>query len=313
MIPGTFMMDFAGNNELSDRIIQTLYLADRRGYGLSLAHISMFLYCGEAREEEIRKELSTMTGISHCNDVYCLKGREHLLGETCRRLHNNGTMNGRYEAIARHFASEFASFCPFIECIAIAGSIASDGFSEEDDVDFNIVVKSGCKYTVYLLGILISIKYAFRYRNKPLARRAATPFLPKLICINVIWEDWETLPYARQDKFLAYEILRQKPIFGTKFYSDILVKNRWLETYFPQIYMKRYYDVKCKKTIFGSLMLLLYANSTASYLGERFCKMISYFLWRAVQFSRRNNKEAIDRVRWVTEMQRPYALFGDRI
>ncbi len=42
------------------------------------------------------------------------------------------------------------------------------------------------------------------------------------------------------------------------------------------------------------------------------CREISSFLWRLV-FSRRNNPEALSGVRWVTEMQKTYALFGDRI
>lgn len=305
----------AGNkdNSLADRILLTLHLADRRGYGLCLVHLSKNLVYGEVTEEIVRKELQTMSGVSYSDGIYCLKGSEQTLTKTRRRLSCNGKYAKMYENVARRFASEYASLCPFIRCIAVAGSMASEGFSEDDDIDFNIFAEQGCKYTVYLLGILLSIKYSLRYRRKPLAACAATPFLPKLICINVIWEDKEVLPYERQDEYLAYELLRQKPVLGLKFYLDVLSKNRWLGTYFPQIYRLDPSETGIKKTLAGRLLRLFYSNKAVSYLGERICREVSYLLWRLVQFSRRNNPEAIERVRWVTSMQMPYALFGDRV
>ncbi len=190
---------------LEDRILLTLHLADRRGYGMCLLHISKMLIYGEAEEEQAKLMLSSMPLVSLQNGIYCLRGSENLLSETRRRLLCNGVIVERYESEAVLFSTEYASLCPFIKCIAIAGSMASGGFSEEDDIDINIFTERGCKYTAYLLGILLSLKYSVKHRRK------------------------------------------------------------------------------------------------------------SSFLWKLVQFSRRNNPEALSRVRWVTKMQKPYALFGDRI
>lgn len=294
---------------LAGRILLTLHLADRRGYGLSLDHLSKILVCGEAPQESVRAELSAMAEVSYSGAIYCLKGRERLLSETKYRLLCNGLVGKKYDALARQFAGEYASLVPFIRCIAVAGSVASEGFSEEDDIDFNIFVEQGCKYTVYLLGILLSLKYAIRHRRKPLARKSATPLLSKLICINVIWEDKEARPYERQDTYMAYELLRQRPVFGLEFYRQILEENRWLEVYFPQIYRLPPEEVEVKKTLLSRLLRLFYSSGGASRIGERICRDVSYLLWRFVQYSRRNNPEAMQRVRWVTEMQRPYSLF----
>lgn len=301
----------AEEGRLSDRILTTLHLADRRGYGMSLTHLSKMLIHGEAAEEDVSRELNGMLEVSNLDGIFCLKGREHLIPETRRRLLRNGIVGKRYEAEARRFAREYASLCPFIKCIAIAGSVASDGFSEEDDIDFNIFVEKGCKYTVYLLGILLSLRYSVRHRKKPLAKKSETPLLPKLICINVIWEQGEALPFSRRDKYLAYELLRQKPVFGLEFYNQVLESNRWLESYFPQIYRKHSSEVKINKSLLSKLLHLACSIPFASHIGERVCKEISYFLWKLVQFSRRKNPEAIERVKWVTDMQKPYALFDE--
>src|SRR5574341_1566110 len=111
---------------LADRILLTLHLADRREYGMSLAHIPKMLIYREAEEEKVRVMLSSMPSVSHKDGIYCLKGSE---------------------------------------C-----SMASGGFSEDDDIDFNIFTERGCKYTMYLLGILLSMKYSVKHRENPLRK-----------------------------------------------------------------------------------------------------------------------------------------------
>ncbi|MCE8422963.1 MAG: hypothetical protein J5U17_03265 [Candidatus Methanoperedens sp.] len=312
--PGVFESKSIG--DLEERVLQTLHLADRRGYGLTLSNISKMLFHGAMDEDAVSCELDSMQSVSHSFGIYCLKGSESLLPVTREKLLCNEMIAKKYEALAKDFVSEYASFSPFIRFIAIAGSMASGGFSEDDDIDFNIIVEKGCKYTVYLSGILLSIKYSIRHRKKPLARKSATPFLSKLICINVIWEDWESLPFWRQDKYMAYELLNQKPVFGLRFYRTVIQSNQWLETYFPQIYDT--HEIPARITpvptsLAGRLMRLFYSNRTASSFGEMVCRKVSYVLWRIVQFSRRNNPDALARVRLVNEMQKPYSLFGDRV
>ncbi len=263
---------------LADRILLTLRLANRRGYGMSLAHLSKMLIYGEAEEEKVRIMLSSMHSVSHQDGIYCLKGRERLLSETRRRLLCNGVIGERYEAEAMLFSTEYTSLCPFIKCIAIAGSMASGGFSEDDDIDFNIFTERGCKYPVYLLGILLSMKYSVKHRKKSLARKSRTPFLPKLICINVIREESEALPFVRQDAYMAYELLRQKLIFGIDFYRKILAKNMWLKTYFPRIYYRDSCETNVRKTLTARILHLIYTNYVVSKLEERMCKGTSTFL-----------------------------------
>lgn len=122
---------------LARRILLTLHLADRRGYGLCLVHLPKNLVYGEVTKEALWRELQTMPEVSHSDGVYCLKGREQILTKTKKRLICNSKHVKMYETVARRFASEYASICPFIRCIAVAGSMASGGFSEEDDIDFN--------------------------------------------------------------------------------------------------------------------------------------------------------------------------------
>ncbi|VVB93944.1 Uncharacterised protein [uncultured archaeon] len=71
---------------LADRILLTLHLAGRRGYGMCLSHISKMLIYGEAKEEQVRIIFSSMPLVSHQNDIYCLKGSESFLFEALSRV-----------------------------------------------------------------------------------------------------------------------------------------------------------------------------------------------------------------------------------
>ncbi len=85
---------------LSDRIITTLQLAGRRGYSMSLSHLSRMLILGEAREEEFGREINGMLDVSNYDGICCLKGKEHLIPETRRRLLYNGIVGSSHAGIA---------------------------------------------------------------------------------------------------------------------------------------------------------------------------------------------------------------------
>lgn len=113
----------------------------------------------------------------------------------------------------------------------------------------------------------------------------------RLLCNGVIGERYEaeallfSKEYAslcpfivRQDAYMAYELLRQKPIFGIDFYRKILAKNMWLKTYFPQIYYRDSCETNVRKTLTARILHPIYTNYVVSKLGERMCKGTSTFL-----------------------------------
>jgi hypothetical protein len=92
-------------SNLAARILLTLHLVDRRGYGLCLSHLSGTLIGGEIPKDMVFRELQTMSGISHNDGIYCLEGSESLLPETKRRLMYNVAPGARYVTEAHLFAS----------------------------------------------------------------------------------------------------------------------------------------------------------------------------------------------------------------
>src|SRR6266540_1019102 len=60
--------------------------------------------------------------------------------------------------------------------------------------------------------------------------------VPKVTCVNVVWQESDCRPFARQDELLAFELLRSVPIAGTAHYATTLRANPWLSLHFPQIF-----------------------------------------------------------------------------
>ncbi|MEK6978538.1 MAG: hypothetical protein AABX40_09140 [Candidatus Hydrothermarchaeota archaeon] len=297
---------------LEEKILKTLEIADRRGYALTLEQLSDLLYGGRAPREAVMEAIRGLQEVVGREGIYCLEGREALLDRARERRESNEADGKRYATVARAFASEFMALCPFVKSISLAGSLASDGFHEGDDLDFDLLVEDGRKYTTYLLGVLLSMRYSLRYRAKPARPEAKMLLLRKVICLNVLWTVWEAFPFSRQDEYMAYELLLMRPLQGVDYHRQVLESNPWLGAHFPQIYEIPYREVEPpERGPFARLLERVYSRPGLAALGEGFSRSIAYALWRLVQLSRRKNPEALRRVEHVRRMQRPYTLFED--
>jgi hypothetical protein len=222
------------NNEnkplsLEKRIRQTLLLAEERGYNLSIEQLSKKLIGGQIPLPELALLLKTVNDLDSDGIFIATKG--NLYSEKCRiRQTSNNELQPMYTQIATKFISEYTQLCPWVSCILISGSMASDGLGQGDDIDFDLIVPDGLKYTSYFLALLLSFIYSFRY-GKRLWRWYVT-------CISVIWEIHQVLPFQRNDGQLAFELLNAKVVYNQAFFTYVLSQNPWLKTYFPQMYQQ---------------------------------------------------------------------------
>jgi len=209
------------------RIIQTLQLAEERGYNLTIEQLASKLVGGSIPIPELRAILPRLPTIEMDNDFVATTG--HLYLEKCRqRQHTNRVLQPRYQYIATQFIEEYSRFCPWVVCILLSGSMASDGLGTGDDIDFDLIVPDGLKYTSYLLALLLSFKYSLIY-GKQFWRRY-------VICISVIWEVHQVLPFQRNDGQLAFELLNAKVVYNPNFFIYLIKRNKWLNVYFPQLF-----------------------------------------------------------------------------
>jgi len=284
---------------LATRILATVDLLQRRGYAVSVAHLAQWLVGGAVPREQIDQALGQLDqlclsgGLVHARDVsagFVERAQQR------QRLHTSH--QPRYWPSVMAYVGALTRVCPQIRCVSLAGSMSSGGFVESDDVDFNLVVADGTRYTTYLMANLLALAFGLAHRKRPTDAHTRRMFIPKLMSINVIWCDSETRPFIRQDGPLALELLLSRPIMGKTYYQHMLWANPWLAHYFPQLL-----------TDPGDLLPPL-VNRSSPWL-EWGARQLTYRAWCWVMWTRRHNPEALARVAFVRKCQHPYALFED--
>jgi hypothetical protein len=208
-----------------------------------------------------------------------------------------------YQAEAERFARSLAAWFPFVISVSIAGSLASGGFRETDDVDLNLVVEDGHRHLAYVAINLLGILHAVRHRHKPVDAHTARPLVPRLMTANLILERSDCFPLRRTDADMAYELLVSRPVVGGAFLAEMYAANPALGRLYPQLLQpptRGWGDVRRRlpKALFPAFF-----DGAARRLGRG--------AWRYMQWTRRKRPEALARVAFVRATMRPYTLFDE--
>ena len=297
---------------LEDRVAETLRIFSEWGYAATVGSLSEHLLGGAVDPTFLLTKLEGMDGVELHGEVVCLEDRRDLVAGTARRTKNHAALEPAYLGIARSFSQDLVRWCPFVQCVAVAGSLSSGGFDERDDIDFDLFVEEGTKYTCYLMAVLLGIRYAWTYRKREVDEVHRTPLVPKITCVNVVWPETETRPFVRTDKNLAFELLRCRPLFGVIRFRAVLEENLWIRDYFPQLYEKSWTEeIRRTPSPLSRFLFWLGRWGALLRLVEAGSKGISWALYRYVQWSRRRNPKAKERMEFLRRVKYPYEVFQD--
>lgn len=300
-------------DDLEERVLRTLRLFSRWGHAATVSGLAASLLGGPVEPPELRHVLQGMEDVALRGDLVGLSGEEDLLAKTDRRRQAHADLEATYLQVAEEFCHDLVSWCPFVQSVALTGSLASGGFAEGDDVDFDLLVERETKYICYLLGNLLGLKYAWRFRRREVNGHHSTPLLPKITCLNVVWPEDEARPFARRDEAMAFELLRCQPLMGVEHFAEVLDANPWLREYFPQVYERSWEEVVPNGATHpvGKLLGSLRRFPRALDVLEAVSRSLSWALYRFVQWSRRNDDEAVRRMEFLRDVKYPYEVFQD--
>lgn len=295
-------------------MVETADLTDRRGYGLSVGEFARLLYGGPVSESTVAAAVRGSPGLAIVDGVVVRMDRRDAAPRMRlrRHLHRDHAVEGT--DLAQDFASRLVSTCPLVRCVALSGSLASGGYDPRDDVDFNLVVRDGSKYTAYLWALALSAVTSVRNIHKETDEMGALPLLPKIICMNVVWEEAQLRPFARQDKWLAYELLMTRPLFGSAFLSQAYRENAWLAEHFPQLHDRRYLP---DDTIGEGAVAPRPGAAAFAWISRhprvlRAVEAASRFavlgLHAVISLTRQRKPEALAREAFVNTVKRPYSV-----
>src|SRR2546427_8450361 len=131
---------------VAERAGETLKIMHRWGYSPTIDALAKDLLGGSVTSGDLKGALESRSQIQVWNGFASLSGYEHLVQRSSERVKSHRVLNGDAWSIARMFATDLASVCPFVKCAAVCGSLASRGDAKSDDLAFDLFVKSGTKY-----------------------------------------------------------------------------------------------------------------------------------------------------------------------
>ena len=241
-----------------------------------------------------------------------LEGYEYLLEKSRRRVASNRILNGKAMSVALDFTRDLVRICPFAECVAVSGSVASGGYSSTDDLDFDLFVRAGTKYASYLIATLVGLRYSWRFRHQRLSNIHQVLSIPKIVCINVVWSEDQTAPFVRQDADMAFELLRCHPVFGARVFQQVCADNSWALSYFPQLQDRRFTDtIEAEETPLRRLLGRIWKHPRLMRGVEIACRGLVWIVYHVVQWTRRRDPAALARMNFLKRVKWPYEVLQD--
>ena len=302
---------------LEERIAETLELMDRRGYGISVPDFGRLLYGGPAPSAEISRALSSGLPAVVVDGLVLRPDRADRADALMARQREHRKHEAEARRLADEFAARLVSTCPLVRTVSLTGSMASGGFDPRDDIDFNLVVRDGAKYSVYLWALALGLVTSLENRRKPTDEMGDLPFLPKVICLNVVWEESQVRPFVRQDKWLAFELMMHRPILGASYWERVLEQNTWIGAHFPQVLQGGFASTDSEAALAAarqrrpgrSLFAWLDRHPLALSVVERVARPLVIGLHKVISLMRKGHPEARAREAFVTLVKRPYTVF----
>ncbi len=294
------------------RAEDTLLLMHRWGYAPSVSALADGLLGGAVEEETLLDALGSSDSVRCVDGFVCLRGWDHLIDPSRQRTLMHRLRNGEARSIALEFARDLVSLCPFVEAIALTGSVASGGYRPGDDVDFDLFVRSGTKYVAYLAATLVGLRFSWRFRGREQDALHRTPILPKVTCINVVWPRDQTRPFVRADAALAFELLRCEPLFGAARFREVLADNPWILELFPQAYDRVWADrFDSPSSALAGFLEWVGRRPRILRVLESTSRRVAWALYQLVQASRARDPAARERMAFLRRVKYPYEVFQD--
>jgi predicted nucleotidyltransferase len=283
--------------------LKTLKIVESRGYNLSIEKLSENLIGGSINPDELEEIIDRLDNIDY--DGTFVASPKMLKTAKCeRRARANGKYQKRALEIAGEFTEQYVRLNPWVKCVMVTGSAATGGFCEEDDIDLNIIVKDKTKYTSYVLAILLSLKYSKKY-GKLFGPRYIRG-VPKVICINVMWEEHQVKPFVRQDEQMAFELFNSKVLYNNDFFDKMVESNDWLNIWFPQMAEMDYRN--------GFRIGNNVRNPNGGARNPPFIEPIArkslFSLFKLVRLIRSRKSESRGRMEFVERAKYPYGIFN---
>jgi hypothetical protein len=203
-------------NKIRYDTLKTLAYFDFFNYPLTRDDIQSFLpqRCNQPVIDEMLAVLVSENIIFKLEDFYSLQNDPSLA-----KIRREGNQRAEKKlAIARKVA-KVLSHCPYVETIAVSGSLSKHFADEKADIDFFIITSANrlwiartCMHLIKKISYIAGKQHWF--------------------CMNY-YVDELGLDIPEKNIFTAMEITTLLPMQGTNHFKKFIEANTWIHNYFP--------------------------------------------------------------------------------
>jgi hypothetical protein len=288
-------------DRLEVRLRETVALFEARGYALSPQRLGALCLGGPASDSQVRAAVAACRHLRIADGLVVSTGFAGRSADCRRRALAHPAASAAYLPATLRFVERLLALCPFVLGVSVAGSLASGGFVETDDIDLNLVVAGGRRHLAYVAVNALAYLHAAGHRRKPVDDSTRRPLAPRLMTLNLVLDEEQCFPLARTDAQMALELLQSRPVFGAALLARIVAANPALGAHFPQLAERAADDAVAPGRRLPGWLFPRWLDAPARLLGGA--------AWRWMQWTRRERPAARARVAFVRETMRPYALF----
>jgi hypothetical protein len=198
-------------------VFHTLTYADIFDFPLTAPEVYRYLTSMEASLGDVNRALADQTLFAQVAEYFMLRGREGIVE----------TRKQRAEIAARLWPKairygHILALLPFVQMVAVTGSLAMNNSDEGKDVDYMIVTAPGRLWTCRALSLLVA----------RLAKLEGVSLCPNyLITTN-------TMELQERSLYVAHELAQMIPLSGMEIYRELRRLNVWINDYLPHALME---------------------------------------------------------------------------
>lgn len=229
-----------------------------------LTEDEIFAFSEVPSKEQVKKELNYLLKdeiIYNIDDYYLCENNAELVD---RRILGNQKAKNIHAKANR--VSKFISKFPFVECVAISGSLSKGYYDEDADIDFFIITSP--KRLWIARTFLILYKKIFLLNSR------------KFFCVNYFISAG-SLELEEKNRFTATELVTMMPMYGNGSFHDFYQKNKWVYQFLPNKILAEGLSKlnTIEKPLFTKLIEKILNSKLGDMLDSLFLK-ITYKKWK---------------------------------
>ena len=249
-------------NTITQDILKTLAYFDYFNYPLTKEDIRSFTsnQYDQSQVDETMNELEKAKLVYKLHEFYSLQNN---LSDADKRRKGNHMAVAQL-AIARKAARLISRF-PFVETVAVSGSLSKHYADEKTDIDFFIITKAN------RLWIARTLIHLFKKLTFIIGKQ-------HWFCMNY-YVDELGLEIPEKNIFTAMEIVTLLPMEGIKYFRKFIDANAWINDYFPAHAISSNAGMEIKKSFICQYFEKTF-NSKAGDLIDKWLMMVTDKRWK---------------------------------